>query len=78
MLISTGLYLQRSFEKSLPDGTTRQVNDVVHLKEKIAPTKFRATVVGARSRHSEVIDICTLEGAVELKKHEFEELVKSL
>ena len=78
MLISTGLYLQREFDKTLPDGTTRHINDVVHLKEKIAPTKFRATVVSARTRSSEIIDISTLEGAIELKKHEFEELVKSL
>lgn len=78
MLITSGLYLQRSFMKELPDGSARQVNDCVHLKEKVAPTKFVATVVGSRKRSKEVIDISTLEGAEELTKHEFEELVRSL
>ena len=78
MLITSGLYLARSFEKTLPDGTSRHVDDVVHLKEKIAPTKFAAMVVGTRKRYSDIIDVRTLEGAQEITKHEFEELVRSL
>lgn len=78
MLITSGLYLQRSFTKQLPDGSARQVCDCVHLKEKVAPTKFVATVVGTRTRGKEVIDIATLEGAQALTKFEFEELVRAL
>ena len=78
MLITSGLYLARSFEKTLPDGTSRHVDDVVHLKEKIAPTKFAATVIAPRKRYSDIVDIKTLEGAQEITKHEFEELARSL
>ena len=78
MLITSGLYLERSFDKTLPDGTVKHVSDVVHLKQKVAPTKLQATVIAPRKRYSDVIDIATLEGAIELKKHEFEELAKSL
>ena len=77
-MIRTGVYLERSFDKTLPDGSVKHVNDVVHLKQKVAPTKFQATVLASRKRYSDVIDIKTLEGALELSKFEFEELARSI
>lgn len=77
-MIRTGVYLERSFDKTLPDGSVKHVNDVVHLKQKVSPTKFQATVLASRKRYSDVIDIKTLEGSLELSKFEFEELARSI
>ena len=78
MLITSNKYFARNFDRTLPDGTVRHVTDVVHLKQKVSPTKFQATVVSSRKRNSDIIDISTLKGSEEISRHEFEELVRSL
>ena len=74
-MIKTDTYFFRDFDKTMPDGTVRRVNDYVHLKQKIAPTKFIAAVVGEHRTEKAVIDIKTLEGAQMISKFEFEKII---
>lgn len=75
--ITPNRYFFRQYKKEV-NGSIKEISDYCHLKAIVGKGKFMGTVVGSHKSEKEIIDLKTLDGAVEVSKFEFESVLKEM